>query len=145
MLTHSLAEFLDSVVVCSDCGTLLVAADSPEQLKDIAVQGSGGPYRRPGEVLLDTREKGSARDRAKNDAIAGASSLFGGLLLAALSIGRSSGISILTAGMIIYGLSRLLRVGASRIRAGAMRSSKAKARKTKARKAKTRGVDGRIR
>jgi hypothetical protein len=145
---RSLAEFLDSVVVCSDCGTLLVAADSPEQLKDIAEQGREGPYRRPGNGLMDIREEDSARSRATKNAGVGASIVIGGVLLAAPLLGRGGGDitvgGIVTTLMILYGVARLIGVGMSSIRADAMRSSKVKARRGKARKAKARGVDSRV-
>jgi hypothetical protein len=135
-----MAEFLDSVVVCSDCGTLLVAADSPEQLKDIAAQASEGPYRRPGDVVMDTREEDSARDRAPKGAWVRASAVIGGVLLAGLFFGRGGGVitvgGIITTVVVLYCVGRLIRAGMPHIPAGSMRSSKAKVRKTKARNAK---------
>ncbi|WP_437549550.1 hypothetical protein WME97_03545 [Sorangium sp. So ce367] len=107
--TRSPAEFVDSMAVCSDCGTQLVAADSPEEIEGIVAQADKGPTRRTGEVATDTGEETSALSRARKDRLLGTACLVGGILLAAAAFigGGVRGDGSITVADIVNGLFKL--------------------------------------
>jgi hypothetical protein len=104
---RSPAEFMGHVTVCSDCGTPLVDSEGEavEGIRDL-VSARVGPYREPGAHVLAVKDDDAERARA--DKLAGASLLFGAILLL---FGASPG-SIAWMGawcVAIYGIVRLVR------------------------------------
>jgi hypothetical protein len=102
------AEFLDQIVVCSDCNTMLVESEVA------AIEGleapAPAPYRSPGVK----GERAQASKRKANDAAVGWALIVGGVALTALTYvaaaaGAGDGRYMFVWGPIAYGIYRLTR------------------------------------
>ncbi|WP_437864877.1 hypothetical protein [Sorangium sp. So ce363] len=100
---------MDSVAVCSDCGTQLVAADSPEQIESIVAQADEGSTRGTGDVPTGTGDETSALSRTRKDRWVGTACLAGGILFAALPVigGSRRGDGSITLGDLVNALFQL--------------------------------------
>jgi len=101
------AEFLGHVTVCSDCGTPLVSTEGEaiEGIREL-VSANIGPYRQPGAHAIALQD--DEESRARTDKLAGASCLFGAILVLLGAAPYSvAWMAAWCAG--IYGLLRLVR------------------------------------